>query len=217
VLELYPFVIESCTTNQRPPIMLMMNRNGTPTKRKRPPPDVPPPVLAWLKTTFVIDPKGHHPKAKVYEAYEYFCRTNSLRPKDPNIFGRIILQVFPHILTRRFGPPGRQITHYSGIIFNPRSCTQSLSPLLPVLTSRSRGRKAMLLDTEGLDERHSDEWSVRGESPLKKRRIGGYAECWATEHGHVDLLHLYTTIESAPPPPPDLPRAFFLAVPNLLN
>ena len=51
----------------------------------------------------------------MYEEYEQFCQKANIRPKSPNVFGKIIKQHFPSVGSSRLGSQRTQKSFYSGI------------------------------------------------------------------------------------------------------
>jgi len=67
----------------------------------------------------------------LYEEYEQFCQKANIRPKSPNVFGKIVKQHFPSVGSSRLGSQRTQKSFYSGIapvVHDLASAPTSLEP-----------------------------------------------------------------------------------------
>eukprot|EP01087_Luapelamoeba_hula_P008374 TRINITY_DN2091_c2_g1_i1.p1 TRINITY_DN2091_c2_g1~~TRINITY_DN2091_c2_g1_i1.p1 ORF type:complete len:898 (+),score=152.36 TRINITY_DN2091_c2_g1_i1:412-3105(+) len=95
------------------------NEKSAPARKKsrrRPMLHIPSILESWLRENYAAKQGGNITKASIYRRYKAFCSANALTPKTQNIFGKVLKKLFPNIRSRRLGPVGKLVAHYSGVV-----------------------------------------------------------------------------------------------------
>ena len=106
--------------------------------RKAAPVLTPSALSTWLRENYSEERGAIIPKATMYEDYEEFCKRAKLRPKSPNVFGKVVKQFYPSVGCSRIGSQKNQRAYYTGIAANihkPHSDPPSSQPIVNKTTS----------------------------------------------------------------------------------
>ncbi|XP_037091243.1 uncharacterized protein LOC119111534 [Pollicipes pollicipes] len=86
-------------------------------------------TIMWIRTHLEEDQDVSMPKHEVYDEYQVYCSTNSMKGLSTADFGKVMKQVFPRVRPRRLGTRGHSRYCYAGL----RRKTKLEAPHLPDL------------------------------------------------------------------------------------